>query len=291
MTILRKSISLDPGQSKTVSFQFTPTATRLHEVRVDGLAGSFIAMAGLANLSGLVTDAATGEPLSNVAVTLRPFGVAFPWSYVTGLDGRYELLELPVGMHPIMFEKFGYITYEQIVTLQRGDNQFNLSLLPVPPPIVRITDIFYVMHLYQVWWLRDSEPYIYERDAWVVAFEVHCKNDSLVSAEVKVSLKLQFTSGTWTTYPDQVVVVAPNQTAAVRFGPTSVEPYNIWRIVMTLTDTRTGAILDVANSGQDWRQPWIQYKSRVESAVYECAFCHQKFDTSAEVIAHLQQYL
>jgi len=45
MTILKKSVSLTPGQSKVASFVFTPAEARAYQVSVDGLSGSFIAAA------------------------------------------------------------------------------------------------------------------------------------------------------------------------------------------------------------------------------------------------------
>ncbi len=43
MTVLRKSVSLNPGESKEVNFQFIPSMAKVHSVLVNGLAGSFIA--------------------------------------------------------------------------------------------------------------------------------------------------------------------------------------------------------------------------------------------------------
>ena len=45
MTILKKSVSLTPSQSKEVSFIFTPAEARAYQVSVDGLTGSFMASA------------------------------------------------------------------------------------------------------------------------------------------------------------------------------------------------------------------------------------------------------
>lgn len=44
MTILKKSVSLNPGESKAVGFQFTPSQAKVHSVLVNGLTGSFSAI-------------------------------------------------------------------------------------------------------------------------------------------------------------------------------------------------------------------------------------------------------
>ena len=44
MTTLRKSVTLNPGQSKEVAFQFTPSEAKIHSVLVNGLTGSFNAI-------------------------------------------------------------------------------------------------------------------------------------------------------------------------------------------------------------------------------------------------------
>ena len=45
MTILRKSVSLNPDESKAVTFTITPTEPGTYHVGVDGLVGSFVALA------------------------------------------------------------------------------------------------------------------------------------------------------------------------------------------------------------------------------------------------------
>ena len=44
MTILKKSVSLNPGESKEVAFQFTPSEAKVYCVSVDGQVGEFIAI-------------------------------------------------------------------------------------------------------------------------------------------------------------------------------------------------------------------------------------------------------
>lgn len=44
MATLKKSVTLNPGESKIVTFTFTPTVAKTYYVSVDGLTGSFVAV-------------------------------------------------------------------------------------------------------------------------------------------------------------------------------------------------------------------------------------------------------
>lgn len=44
MTVLRETVSLNPGESKKVTFQFTPQIAKQYQVSVNGLTGSFTAI-------------------------------------------------------------------------------------------------------------------------------------------------------------------------------------------------------------------------------------------------------
>lgn len=219
----------------------------------------------LANLYGVVTDAATGEPLEGAHVEVRPEGVDFPWFTDTDMTGYYSIQDIPIGTHDLECAHTVYETLKRKVTLQAGDNQLNIALSKPLPPEVRITDIYYILHRWEVWWYRDTEPIIWERDSWVVAFEVHCRNDSPISAEVRVRVNGRFISGVGFSTPEQIVTIAPGQTAVTRhpIGGSSA-PAEFWTIEIRLFDNRTGALLDMKYSGRDWRVPWLSYKSRVE---------------------------
>ena len=56
------------------------------------------------SIYGLITDKATGEPVKNANVQLRPSGE----TSLTGDDGRYEFLELKHGDYSITVSKTGY---------------------------------------------------------------------------------------------------------------------------------------------------------------------------------------
>ncbi len=50
-----KTVTLDPGQSQKVAFTFTPTVAKIHLVSIDGLTGSFEAVA--VEIAAAITDA------------------------------------------------------------------------------------------------------------------------------------------------------------------------------------------------------------------------------------------
>lgn len=56
------------------------------------------------SIYGVVTDKATGEPVKNANVQLRPTGE----TTLTGNDGRYEFLDLKNGEYSISVSKTGY---------------------------------------------------------------------------------------------------------------------------------------------------------------------------------------
>lgn len=73
---MKKTVTLNPGESKVVGFTFTPTTDKGYTVSVDGLVGSFVAHPipeARFVVSDLVIDPAevyVGEPVSiSVVVT------------------------------------------------------------------------------------------------------------------------------------------------------------------------------------------------------------------------------
>ena len=56
------------------------------------------------SIYGVVTDKATGEPVKNANVQLRPTGE----TTLTGNDGRYEFLDVKNGEYSISVSKTGY---------------------------------------------------------------------------------------------------------------------------------------------------------------------------------------
>lgn len=98
--------SVAPG-SYPVSFQMAGYQTREGEMitileGVNELNIQMQAVAVKGTLAGVVTDAATGAPLSGVKVTLGT-AVAFTTNW-----GSYLFLDIPPGSYPISFEKTGY---------------------------------------------------------------------------------------------------------------------------------------------------------------------------------------
>ena len=84
---MNKIVTLNPGESKTVIFAFTPGAARSYQVSVDGLSGSFIAYEvpqaefQVSNLVISPSEVYVGQPVA-ISLTVTNIG---------GLKGSYEV--------------------------------------------------------------------------------------------------------------------------------------------------------------------------------------------------------
>lgn len=84
---MKTSVTLNPGESKTVTFNYTPAVAKGYSVNVDGLAGSFVASEvpvatfEVSNLIIYPTEVYVGEAVS-ISVTVTNVG---------GLTGTYEV--------------------------------------------------------------------------------------------------------------------------------------------------------------------------------------------------------
>ncbi len=83
-------------------------------VALAGLAGPVRAQTGA--ISGAVTDAASGRPLSNAQVTVAGTGVG----QIANAAGRYVLLNVPAGEQTIQVTLIGYNVMERTVTVAAG---------------------------------------------------------------------------------------------------------------------------------------------------------------------------
>jgi hypothetical protein len=96
---------------------------------------SGISTAPSTSLTGLVTDSSTGQPLSNVSITvIDPLKTH---SAVTGSNGTYTISGLAEGTFTATFSKSGY--FDQTVTGILADGQtlpLNIQLSPIPPPTI-----------------------------------------------------------------------------------------------------------------------------------------------------------
>ena len=78
---MKKTVTLNPGESKVVSFTFTPTVAKGYGVSVDGLTGSFIALPApeaefvVSNLVIDPTQVYIGEQVS-ISVIVTNIGTA-----------------------------------------------------------------------------------------------------------------------------------------------------------------------------------------------------------------------
>ncbi|MBA7715795.1 hypothetical protein ES703_124853 [subsurface metagenome] len=78
---MKKTVTLNPGESKVVDFTFTPTVARGYQANVDGLTGSFVAVPVpeaefvVNNLIITPTDPYVGEEVS-ISVVVTNIGTA-----------------------------------------------------------------------------------------------------------------------------------------------------------------------------------------------------------------------
>ena len=88
---------------------------------------------------GTVIDFATGVPLPNVRVALRPDG----WTALTGFDGTYQFEDLKPGQYSLSVLKTGYVDLNDshIIELVSGENVKHDVLMRKIQVLPRITDM------------------------------------------------------------------------------------------------------------------------------------------------------
>ncbi len=92
----------------------------------------------LGSIYGIVTDKATGEPVKNANVQLRPSGE----TSLTGNDGRYEFLDLKNGNYSITVSKTGYtdLVDDYVITVEGSKAVRRDVQIEVLPAELRIMD-------------------------------------------------------------------------------------------------------------------------------------------------------
>ena len=85
---MQKSVTLNPGESATLAFTFTPSVDQVYSVSVDGLSGSFVALPlpqaefEVTNLIIDPTEVYIGEPVSISVIVTNVGGVAGTYEVV-----------------------------------------------------------------------------------------------------------------------------------------------------------------------------------------------------------------
>lgn len=127
-----QSVTLNPGESKAVSFEAIPHEAKTYQVSVDGLSSSFkVIAAPLATLYGVVKDASTGAALVGANVSLwSPDGGEFLLQTTTD-SGNYRMENILPDNYMVVFRKDGYAIVTKSVALKEGLNELNISLEPV----------------------------------------------------------------------------------------------------------------------------------------------------------------
>ncbi len=108
--------------------------------KVLGIIGGILGVVGLgygltklitakkATCSGTVKDATTGEPLSEVSVTLNSLQT------LTDLNGSYMFEDVTAGKHTLAFSKEGFKEVSMTIELHEGLNTKDVNLVPVSVP-------------------------------------------------------------------------------------------------------------------------------------------------------------
>lgn len=95
--------------------------------------------AGDGSIYGCVTDFATGDPVINANVQLRPSGE----TTLTGYDGMYEFLEIPDGNYSITVSKAEYseLIDDYVIEVKNGKRMRRDVQIEKLPTSLRITDM------------------------------------------------------------------------------------------------------------------------------------------------------
>ena len=90
------------------------------------------------SIYGIVTDKATGEPVKNANVQLRPLGE----TTLTGTDGRYEFIELKNGEYSITVSKTEYtdLVDDYVIAIEGGKAIRRDVQIEKIPAVLRILD-------------------------------------------------------------------------------------------------------------------------------------------------------
>ena len=94
---------------------------------------------GQGSIYGIVTDFATGEPVSNANVQLRPSGE----TTLTGSDGMYEFLDISDGSYSITISKAEYsdLVDDYVISVTNGRRIRRDVQIKKEPTYIRLTDM------------------------------------------------------------------------------------------------------------------------------------------------------
>jgi len=124
-----QTVELEPGQSRVVSFEVTPTVAKTYSVSVDGLGGSFEAVAlefATADMTALGYSPPDPNPVHLAGVKVEIIGVGYcitkygyggNWEQVWGSPGCF-IENVPPGTHDVLMSLSGYKTTTRQVTFK-----------------------------------------------------------------------------------------------------------------------------------------------------------------------------
>ena len=88
------------------------------------VASATVASAQVGSLTGTVSDRTTGERLVGATIFIADLQTGVP----TNVDGEFILDNIPVGTYDVRVSFIGYRTLNETVTINEGDNVFNVQL-------------------------------------------------------------------------------------------------------------------------------------------------------------------
>jgi hypothetical protein len=158
MSTQKQTVSLNPGETKSVPFTFTPMETGVYNVSVDGLSGSFeailVPVPQTGFISGHVFVAGGTTPVVGATVIVDDIVVA-----TTNTAGGY-IIELTVGNHVVTISAAGYNapTPRTIMVLNGQYADGNFTLTPEMTGYSLIDRVLggiiggYASYIYPVWY-------------------------------------------------------------------------------------------------------------------------------------------
>ncbi|WP_303982341.1 carboxypeptidase-like regulatory domain-containing protein, partial [Niallia circulans] len=114
-----QTVTLPPGETEIVNFALTPNP---------------------ASLSGIVTDAQTGSPITGALVQVFVVGTTIPVkSTLTDITGQYRISNLPAGTYNILFSAKGFIN--QTVSITLLSNETKILDIPLKTKFATISGV------------------------------------------------------------------------------------------------------------------------------------------------------
>jgi hypothetical protein len=180
MTILKKSVSLNPGESKAVGFIFTPSVAKVYGVSVNGLSGSFsvIEVPVFDPWSYDFNDNGIIDTQEMLAATNDYYAGIITWNQLQQVIALWEQAPPPFDPWSYDFNGDGYIDkaervqatwdyFDLIITKDQLNQVLALPAPPEPPPVTGLIILYMTGVSTQEWtagwYYADEDIFRYHR--------------------------------------------------------------------------------------------------------------------------------